>query len=833
MSIVVTSKSFIDQFTEDTGEGVSYLNGTIADRLTATIDFYVKWSLESKRIKFAASGKTIELLNLLDQKTFETEGFKVGDTIEVEDTASNDGTYTIDEIVDVRKIKTIESLVDETAEEGSIFGTTPVTDLDFFYNLIENSSVEMYLSAIDKGTVQKFIFTGLDASDEVTVVDSIVGSKSFAWVTNSLLDAEIGSTDQVTIIGKGISADHKQQFELVQVFDVTPFFLRNQVDNFLNDTTPDYFSDGKALRYILRLDAKYSQGTAEVGQTGGDILTKGSTSWFDRHFNGGRPDYFIENTVFSIGGLSADTISLNEPTDVTITLKSRAGKFNNAASPSKFVAGHFHAPLVESRYINTSTVHFKNFLYDRKFVTIDSAAVDGDNFGTDYQVLTDIVATFVDANTAIVTFTVDYSALILDYLKGIDSPYVAFFITTQDPLILTTKGTDRVATLTDLFVPLEDKDDSTLVELVDFIRCFHYPDRGVEERNSVGGYQGDPVYLDIPFRVETAEVDGVIPKILRAGVRMIAVKTDKVDFVLEEKFFDVSKKRFFEGIQDISIQESRGFLANDLYDEVSFKRVKVLDSGTMAGFLFRYAFVLRYEEWLSVLPLDEVEGVDVFKDIENPTHEWGNFDENGWSLKMEFFTDVEGYDGHKNEFFARTSVKVKKQDEEPDEAPLFEVDVKYFDIDDNEIGGILRNDITKVEATFTGNFEVIPAGFLGFHGELFADLKNEGSIFNRRFASSEIPSEDSSPWSAVDDPGDADVTRANGNARISIYNFSRITVSGFYDDRFQEWGSRVGEILIYARVGLKHTKTDCLILGEDGKPVLLEDGTAMLLENCP
>ena len=120
MSVKITSVSLTDQFTQLPGGGVPYLNGNVSDRMTATIECYVFWSLENARLTFDSADKTITFWNELDQRTFTGQGFVVGDTFDISGTASNDGSYTISAISeDGRTITTVESLVSENAGDAS------------------------------------------------------------------------------------------------------------------------------------------------------------------------------------------------------------------------------------------------------------------------------------------------------------------------------------------------------------------------------------------------------------------------------------------------------------------------------------------------------------------------------------------------------------------------------------------------------------------------------------------------------------------------------------------------------------------------------------------
>jgi len=102
---------------------------------------------------------------------------------------TNDGTYTIASLTDT-VITTVEALNSESALSTSIYGTTLVTDIDLYYDLIENSQQKNdFISATDKGTLQKYSATGLDAS-VTTPIGMTIGTESYGWVLDYVFTLE-------------------------------------------------------------------------------------------------------------------------------------------------------------------------------------------------------------------------------------------------------------------------------------------------------------------------------------------------------------------------------------------------------------------------------------------------------------------------------------------------------------------------------------------------------------------------------------------------------------------------------------------------------------------
>jgi len=834
MSVVITSKTFFDEFTgdvsididgdavPDNGGGVGYVNDPVLSKVKAQLDFYSFLSTEGKTLTFDSATKTITNTNETDTSSFLNDGsqlgkgFKVGMTIAIEGTVSNNATRTINAVT-ARVITVVEAIINETALTASIFDDTPITALDLYYNLIENKLPESYLSLTDRDAIQRFTVDGINASVTGTTKNMMVSSSSFGWVTNTLTNPVTGSTSEVTIVGMGITA-HKQKFRIKQIFHVAPFFVREQLANFQDRFPPEYFKDEKALKYICRIDTKFSFTNPDIPHTGSSTDVNGLTCWFDQNNIKSKPEYFVDTVAYEedITALPLSRLDLNKTNKVTVTLKSRSAKFN----ASTIVCLDFlYLPLGEDDYINTpDTTLRQNLMNDRKLIVPIFGVVNGEYFGTDYQILTAITTTLINASTLEIEFTVAFSTYLKNILKArsSDNRNYAISITTQDKLITSTIQTDRVAVLCDVDNMDWDQDDVTLLEAVDTFRNYHYPNVDSEPKNNVAGYEGDLIYTEFPFRLQTLP-SGTTATLKLVAMQIVAVKTGKTDFILEEKQFDVSQVRKLENVQTINIEETRNFTyINDEhleYNKIKLERKDLYDVGTKKGFLFSYPFVLRYEFWNQVILLVEGARYNVFENVEKVTNEWSNYADAGWALKLRFFADVEGYDGHVTHMVAEKSITAQKLGRQAfypgDSTPIFTVEVFYYDesgvlighTDSTNVegGSIVIGGRTRIVAKFTGN-PTPPTGSTTY-GYIFADLENEGGINLRRFASSEIVSESDSPWTATDPDGAATSTRAFGNARLNIYGITHATIEAWYDDRKENWSDRKNTILIYPRMG--------------------------------
>ena len=826
MGFVVTSRKFYDEFTGTGGLGVTYLNALQGDKITCEIEGYFYWALTNSKLTFSATDKSIRLsyspMAQTSQTSFITQGFTEGDTIEIVGSPSNDGTYTIDTISD-SYITTIETLNTETAPSCSIYGTTLVTDIDFYYDLIPNNSTKFdFISATDKNTVQKYSATGLDSA-VTTPAPMTIGTQSYGWVT----DIVTGEDGEGFIEGVS-NADYKQSFKITQVFYMTRMWTKELVQNFVNRIAPAEYEKGNHLKHICKIDGKYDKYNPIIPHTGQITQQKGQSGWFNQMNNQSLPEYSVLSVQYQNNATSEyiDEIDGSIVNLVTMSISSRSGKFLSSAS--QFILSHFLCPLSEADYVDTETTLLENIRLDKAIITSDSATINGINYGTDYQSIKDIAVVWESDSLATLTFKVDYSTATKTILenKSVDDRYYAFIVSCQDATISTTKNIDRVNVIADFKNADYDLRETANFELVDYIHCYTFPNYGVFESNNVSGFQGDPAYIEIPFRIETAVVQNTSPTLKTLKVEVVATKTDEDDFVLESKSFDTSLVRKLNNKQTINIENSRGFIyaTDSPWNRADLIRDEANDSGTMSAYLLRYAFALRYEEWLEVVMANDGASYDIFKDIEDVVEAWKRYSTGyGWVLNLRMTAEVEGYNEFVTTYTTETTFDILEEVDPSQDGIVYATQIKYYNEDAEEIEGILKDAPTRIVARFGGDPTTFPTGMTEFNGYIFVD-SSEGSIFTRRIASSDFDSETDSPFSVTDLPTLNGVVSEfeSANLRLSVFG-NRIELDTWYTPIIG-----ATNVSSFAQSRLGHQQAN-ILLQEDGYALQQEDNFFILL----
>ena len=822
MPFIPTSRIFYDEFTGLGGGGVTYLNALQGDKITAVIEGYFYWAITDSKMSIVSADKTISLyyspINKANGTSFLTAGFKEGDTFDVVGSASNDGPYTIASVTDT-VITTVEALVDEANSPSvSVYGTTPITDMNYFYNLIPNSDPQNnFVSATDKDTLQKYSATGLDANVGASVPLTI-GTKSFAWVT----DIVAGLDGEGFIEGMGI-ADYKQSFKITTVFYMAKIWANDLYNNYISRLAPADYQKGSHLKHICLIEGVFDIYDPAIAHSGQLTQQDGLSGWFNQSNSQSLPEYGLvsisyQNNVTSeyLSQLDASIVNL-----VTITLRSRTGKF--VSTTSNFILNHFLCPTDEADYINTDTTLLQNIRLDKAQIIADSADINGIEFGTEYQSIKDISVEVLDGYNAMVTFLVDYSAetkAILQARTAGDRLY-SFVVSCQDIGILTTKNVDRVNVICDFNVADYDQRDSTLLALSDFINCFTFPNSEVFENNNIVGYEGDPSYIEIPLLLEGAPILSVTPTLQSLKVEIVATKTDEDDFVLESKIFNTSTVRKLNDKQTIEIETERGFIYPDSspWNRADIIRNESIDTGTQIGYLVRYAFALRFETWLEAVQKNDGYSYDIFKDIEDVSEAWKQYSTGyGWELKLRMTASVKGYTDVVTDFQAETTFEILSASEPSNDGNKWILRQKYYNEAGLEVDGLIIDEKTRVVQIFGGDPTVFPAGVTELNAYMY-EIDNDGSVFDRRIASTDFDSEDDSPFSAEDLPTLNGVVSEtiSANLRMSIFA-NRVEVDSWYTSPELANPTRayIGARLDYAQANIILQENYYAILQEDG-----------------
>lgn len=796
----IKSISFTPELSSETTD---YLIGGITNKMVATIRCRAQWqaaagaSADDQDMDFDANTKTITW----NGGNFRSEGFYDIDTINIRGTSSNNGNYTITDINDVGDVITLaETVADETSETAIIVGTVECTGVRFNYNLIENESTPDYNSLIDEnelkftkaeidytsttpvsliqqgvyksnhqgsatiegiGTITAagsgaggsgnmtfvastekitwnsggdFEDLGFEIGDTITVAgtSSNNGDYVILAVDGAVITVESGLTDEATVANAVVTTEHLNEFIITHTFYVTPFFLVEQLADIQNDIAPEYYFNDACLAYAYNIDLLYDLSDQNRVHTSDVDPLIGNTGWFNENFNGGLPKFSIDSLTYSIDGDTVTQPDFNQVTDVEIVINSEDSVFSN--NNTEFILNHFILPETEAQYINTSTDVDTNFMFDRAKQTVGSAAVNGDQFGGAGQVLKDISATFDSASQITINAKIDLSSAYKSIIDDLSNRRFVLCVATQDH----TKATEE----SDLVVLFDDVDSYTTDLSNDDVADIdttltQYPGNADCPQSM---YVEDMLQASSIILLDTA--NGAQINNISAIIR--AEKTDGSSFELERQNFSFSGAVVQNGVQQINIEEERGFIlgANNPFKDVTLKRRSDLDTGDVYGYELVYSFKIRWEDFIQLLGVNS-DFYDITEKFDGFNHDWNRyFTGSGWSIKYVCRAEIEEND-FVNELEDERTLSAWTYDDSAYWTQL----IRTYDIDtDDEITGyVFTDEVVRLEVEFTKNVGDIP-DLTDVEGMIEVEPYEEGGINVIRNISTFYEHEDDSPF---------------------------------------------------------------------------------------
>lgn len=615
MAVNITDLKFQDQYTGiafgglDTG--ANDFIGCVGDLLIATIQFEIAWQ-QTGTLSFDSTNDTITITTF--GNSWAGNGFQAGDSIAVVGSTSNDGTYTINSI-DGLTISVTGLIADESTA-CTVYGTTPVTALDFYYNEIGTNYPQNFVSLTDNVSIQRF-------TSEVPIAD--VGSAlmppnatSYAWWD---YDVNSGTQMMPTLYPMGIGANYEQLFKIEFPFFVKPFsdvnvnvLLSNaykqnvgstSILNSFNFIQPNYFLN-QCLGFLFQIDAKYALTHSVPDHTSNPVFKKGNTAWFDQFFPTGinflsnllvTPQYEFKSIAYSVSSSSVPSIQTDKVTDVTIELTNKSG---NWTADDLFVVHFAWLPTNAGDYLGYSDNNQQNFrtvfLYDRCKTSVTAAAANGDMYGTNIQALYRVQSTFV-TNTLTITFKIDFGSLSQTMMEL--NPLYMIWVTPQNQSVTQITESNRTAVLCDVNSAFIDTDDATLLNFYTTTDDVVFYSEGTAStiKSDYVGLLGEYGYATGRFKVKQ---NCIVKKINISIVAQSSLIYDptQYEFPLEE--WNHNTEEYYNGkINEINIEQIAGFDLpnNSLYNQRFILRKSDDDGGGYYAYRFGYGFQSGFQFW--------------------------------------------------------------------------------------------------------------------------------------------------------------------------------------------------------------------------------------------
>lgn len=496
MPVKITDVSIFSELQGVSDDPVNWLLANVGDKIRAEIEFEVSTFtvgytdneiiLNSKAHGYIGDGWQISPIGGF-------KDFKVGDTLMIYNYVASmvtDSGRTIVEKIDdnvIRLDADITGPADNELSAQVLFSVTvPITAARYKYNFIENDDQPTFDSKVS-GTEQVLDHDTIDANDPTPLDMEFIGEPSYQIGSATIegVDLDDGTTDGI----------YKSTFKIIHETFITPFLLSAQITDLLDDTAPDYYFNTNCLKAIFDVEAMYEYTDPNRIQTVEVTEVKGNTGWFGENFNTGLTNYVPSAVDY--------TDSTGDPIDsIQISTEKTSGSFiisNPTDSPfvnnsSRIVLNICKIPSDESEYQLNGRTLAENFCFDRAIQTAGSASVDGDNFGTPQQILTNVLVTHASASQLNIFFDIEMDQDVIDIFNESETPRYLIWVSVQDHT-LEMADADKVSLKVDADEFYSNTTDADMIVIA--TKVLRHPENDVDTQGvtpSVGG-GSDPTEL--------------------------------------------------------------------------------------------------------------------------------------------------------------------------------------------------------------------------------------------------------------------------------------------------------------------------------------------------
>jgi hypothetical protein len=505
---------------------------------TLTVTFEIHWETLAKPMTFV--GNTVTRNDCNGLGSFITDGFTVGDNIVITGSIYNDGAYVISSMTATTiTITTNFPRSGQVASSVNIYGNTELEAMDFYDADIQNAKIQSptFFSLTDTSNICKYTASWTTDTSPGSPVNQAMLPQGYsqAWV--------LGSNPVVTYIGSGTATPYSRQFQIVHTRSITPFyrssdFLNIQQTFETGSAVPPQLwntpgaapalpgtvgtTQGVARTYAI-VARRNAQDTVIRQISNYSNLPQGNTWWFNSQQNGGTPNFKVASITYKLHGTSIalDEMDYLRPCDVTINLTSAntgSHVFSNG-TPNEITLNFNWLPSNQSAYQNQPINLSKCFLNDSVSFQLGNSSVNGDHYGTPYQLFTNVVSTYNSSSSATITFTTVPGTAITNGLSGgqVNGVYPAapgnanyMFTATVGGIneTMTTLGTTSV--ICDVNSAITSTDETGVLNIVaagspgsNDILFYKYPNLGTAPTTDDIGFAGDYRYAECGFNIQS------------------------------------------------------------------------------------------------------------------------------------------------------------------------------------------------------------------------------------------------------------------------------------------------------------------------------------------
>jgi len=494
------------------------------------------------------------------------------------------------------------------------------------YGLIENPKSANFNSKVT-GDLMRYEYGSSPMPSTFTSMNP-VGKLDWQLGLITLDDCQVKETSSLDDL-----TNYRYKFEIKQSFLIHPFYLHNQILDFLLPKAPRYFFQSECLKHVFRFRAYRELQDPNVYQ---ELIFDdkiGNTGWFDEEYNGGDAEYSAENLSYSnsLGLTRDDTVTVNFDVENTA---------DNTNGNAKYVCVNFiMLPEDEDDYINQNEFMYKNYAFDRAFATTGGGTVQGINNGTNSEIIKDLTVTSGTGKVS-VQFDIDFGSDVQAKIDSLENKryLIAAYAVANG---MTAEDANYVTMLVDTKEIQVNIPDSTVTVTNDFYK---------HDQNSYTGAGAGAIDMNVEEEIVADSLillDRAAPfddgQIENVSVQIIATDGTE-EAILQEQVFDLSQAPEISGVRFVNdvFSNSLNVASNEIRKTVSFTRETSEDTGTQVAYRVRYPFLIRWEYWenllIGTLPADFLDTAEANNGY---NHEWLRLDGlSGWSIIYRVKTEV-------------------------------------------------------------------------------------------------------------------------------------------------------------------------------------------------
>lgn len=623
-------------FENEYGQNIGTFNlvANVGERITVTTILEVSWFAEASQVDTWNVGS-----NFITRASgnFYDDGFFIGCAFRYQTdwktTPVNEFTANVQNISLDGKTLTFNNIVgsvpigfDKTADAIRALTLEPENHLNgliYKFGIIGNEEAVNYNSKV--------------TDDEQAYYSNEIGVDGGGGRSTALVDLKPQQDSNKSWVTGSAQARFVSSLQYIQTYEIRhefiiPYYVDGELSNLENVVVPELLEGNNSLRYICETSFSTTLTNPNASITSVIDNRLGSVGWFNENFNGFFSDYSLlsKSYVDVNTGNPVDGLQLTARTRLTIEIEKTSGSFSSTAKVGIMTS---YLPT-QDEYRDTPTDFVQNFRYDVGYVTANSPIA-----GQGSSVIKSIEANVLGSGNLEVIAEIEYNASERVGLTK-DSNYLISAIIGNVTL------DDDVSDRVNLIADVRNYSPTTFVEgLISLNRAeflIHDQVLGVDQGSeTILTCNEDGILLDGEFSLDLNKEAFI--NSLRLSVVARNPSTGNF-FELDSYNFDLSNSIVVNGIQEIEINNTRGYrLING--DQFNLARIQ---TGNNVGGIQSYSIQLGQKiPWQDWIPNDDADSV--FYDPSEPNNNLNNKASNysglnGYEIAIMLEADLDGVD---------------------------------------------------------------------------------------------------------------------------------------------------------------------------------------------